>query len=93
MQDCSTAADTIAGLIAAMGQSIRSSPACGPMASLVFLFFPLRRLITPFAGVGIVVGVVLQTLFGARFIGAAEFRAAVAHDGRRIRLTLRRQSS
>jgi hypothetical protein len=61
--------------------------------SHAFLLLPLRRLITPFAGIRIVAGVVVQTLFGASFIGAAELRAAIAHDGRRIRLTLRRQSS
>ena len=92
-------ADTIVGLIVAMrGYAARrhstgGSRASGQRALLARFVFPLWRVITPFAGIRIVAGVVVLTLFGARVIGAAEFRAPVAYDGRRIRLTKRRRSS
>jgi hypothetical protein len=65
-----------------VAQCSRCNQRASPRLSLAFLLLPLRRLITPFAGIRIVAGVVVLTLFGASFIGAAEFRAAIAHDGR-----------
>jgi hypothetical protein len=44
-----------------------------------FLVVALRWTVTPFAGVRIVARVVLLALFSARFVGAAEFGATVAH--------------
>jgi hypothetical protein len=85
------AADAVAGLIVAASHSTRSFIGVLPTASLPRLVFPLRWVVTPFAGSRIVAGVILLTLLGARVIGAAEFRAAVAHASRRIRVTLRQR--
>ena len=52
---------------------------------------PLGWLVAPFAGIGVIACVVALALFRARFIGAAEFGAPVAHGGGRIGLTQRRR--
>ncbi|KFX65603.1 hypothetical protein KBK24_0112350 [Burkholderia sp. K24] len=68
----------------------RRFAAIQPDALRLLFLFALRWLVAPFAGIGIVARVVAFALFGARFVGPAEFGAPVAHSAWRIGLTQRR---
>ncbi|MGQ7934802.1 hypothetical protein [Paraburkholderia sp. D1E] len=61
------------------------------MKALLLLFLlALWRTVAPFAGIGVVARIILFTLLGARFIGAAKFSAAVTHGAWRIGWAQRR---